>query len=176
MGEGAGPTHAATALQSLAQSRNLHLAAAEVDESERATSEMMQALRAVWMPALFALLTERSQERFSNRKLNLALEKGDEEHAWDEARHGGLKALSELLRRNQGPYVMGQEGKRHGGINFAVHPESLVVITFMPAHHRSTSSCIATDPSASLLCRLCHRRKSAVLASRQCQHLSTGGG
>ena len=87
----------AAALQPLAPSRDLHLDAPEVEDSQLAMGEMMQALRAVWMPALFDLLTDKSKERFSSRKLGFALDKGDEEHAWGEARQGGLKTLGELL-------------------------------------------------------------------------------
>ncbi len=90
-------------LQSLVPSKSLQLDAEILPRINESRGWMMQSLRAVWMPALLALLTRRSAEKSSSPKLGIAREKGDDEAAWDAAGNQ-LRDLRDALREKDGVF------------------------------------------------------------------------
>ncbi|ORX38033.1 hypothetical protein BD324DRAFT_417547 [Kockovaella imperatae] len=106
MGEGTSKDEVAAALQALVQEKKLYLESPELEEVTSFTHQIMETLRPIWMPAMLALLTPRSAERFSSRKLALAREKADQEEAWKIA-SGYFQRLGEVLKRHEGPFVLG---------------------------------------------------------------------
>ena len=93
-----GAKHTPAALQKLRPSRDLRLDAQILPSVGRASSQMMNALRILWMPKLFDILSEKSKERFSNRKLEAANLKGIKA-AWEEATPA-IRELQEIVKNN----------------------------------------------------------------------------
>jgi hypothetical protein len=105
-----GVKHTPTALQKLRPSRDLRLDAQVVPSVGRASSQMMDSLRILWMPKLFNILSEKSKERFSNRKLEAAKEKGVLA-AW-EAATPALRELQDIVKKeSNGPFILPTGGK-----------------------------------------------------------------
>lgn len=105
-----GVKHTPAALQKLFPDKNLHLDADALPIVEQACMRMMNALRAIWMPKMFKILTEKSKERFSFRKQAIAEEKGIET-AWEEATLA-MRELQRVLREDdKGHFVLGKEGQ-----------------------------------------------------------------
>ena len=98
------------ALQKLRPSRDLRLDAEVLPRIEKVSSQMMNSLRILWMPRLFAILSEKSKERFSNRKLEAANQKGIQV-AWEEA-GAAIRALQDIVKSiSTGTFVLPTGGR-----------------------------------------------------------------
>jgi glutathione S-transferase len=107
----------ATRLEKDYPSPSLHLDSPVLSQVEQLLFTVLGPLRAVWMPRVPNILPERSAEYFERTRAE-ALGKPLQEYAksdggeepWIEALPG-LKQLGELIKKEDGPYVMGKTGE-----------------------------------------------------------------
>lgn len=98
----------------------LNLDSSHLPTIERLVPKIMATLRGVWMSPLYnRILTDQSKDHFlqvSERKygkpLKQVMEEGGGEEAWIEALPS-IHALGEILREEEGPFVMGHSRKFH---------------------------------------------------------------
>jgi hypothetical protein len=100
-----GVKHTPAALQKLRPSRDLRLDAEVLPRIGKLSLQMMNSLRILWMPKLFVILSEKSKERFSNRKLEAANQKGIQA-AWEEA-GAAIRELQDIVKSiSTGTFVL----------------------------------------------------------------------
>ena len=104
-------------LEKLHPSPSLHLDSDAQKQVEQLISKIHEALRGVWMPLVPNILNEPSREYFERtrsatvgKSLKEYAQTNGGEEAWIEALPP-IKELSEVIKKNGGPFVMGESRK-----------------------------------------------------------------